>query len=132
MRQDATTLDLVEQMFKLSPREIQLLRRLPIGEALLLTGDKRLHVRFESSALEHLLATTDPEEISRWSQGKTLRSASDVLAWLQASDELPQRKSQEEQKANPLSPILHNTALEPAHLYRESQNTASQNGGTQV
>ena len=60
MRQDATSLDLVQQMFKLSSREVQLLRRLPAGEALLLTNEKRLQVRFEASEVEHLLATTDP------------------------------------------------------------------------
>ncbi|MBV9614373.1 MAG: hypothetical protein JO031_02845, partial [Ktedonobacteraceae bacterium] len=66
MRQDATTLDLVQQMFKLSSREVQLLRRLPTGEALLLTNEKRLHLRFEASEVEHLLATTDPREIAGW------------------------------------------------------------------
>jgi type IV secretory pathway VirB4 component len=66
MRQDATTLDLIERMFKLSSREIHLLRRLPIGEALLLTGEKRLHIRFEASEVEHLLATTKQEEIAAW------------------------------------------------------------------
>ena len=29
-------------------------------------SEKRLHVRFETSELEHILATTDPREISRW------------------------------------------------------------------
>lgn len=66
MRQDATTLDLVQQMFRLSSREVQLLRRLPAGEALLLTNEKRLHIRFEASEVEHLLATTDPREIAGW------------------------------------------------------------------
>ena len=66
MRQDATSLDLVEQMFKLSSREVQLLRRLSVGEALLLTNDKRLQVRFEASEVEHLLSTTDPREIAAW------------------------------------------------------------------
>jgi hypothetical protein len=66
MRQDATTLDLVKQLFHLSSREVQLLRRLPVGEALLLTNEKRLHVRFEASEVEHLLATTDPREIASW------------------------------------------------------------------
>ena len=60
MRQDATSLDLIGSMFKLSDRELQLLRRLGIGEALLTTSEKRLHVRFETSELEHILATTDP------------------------------------------------------------------------
>ena len=68
MRQDATTLDLVQQMFHLSSREVNLLRRLPKGEALLLTNEKRLHVCFEASEVEHLLATTDPREIASWSE----------------------------------------------------------------
>ena len=37
MRQDATSLDVIGSMFKLSDRELQLLRRLGIGEALLTT-----------------------------------------------------------------------------------------------
>src|SRR5579859_1441003 len=66
MRQDSTSLDLIRQMFKLSSREVQLIRRLPIGEGLLIACDKRLHVRFEASELEHILATTDPRELARW------------------------------------------------------------------
>ena len=66
MRQDATTLDLIGQMFHLSSREIHLLRRLPTGEALLLTNEKRLHIRFEASEVEHLLATTDRSEMAQW------------------------------------------------------------------
>jgi hypothetical protein len=80
MRQDATTLDLLEQMLKLSWREVQLLRHLPIGEALLLTGEKRLHVRFEASELEHLLATTDPQEIAAWGEEGMLSSPECLLA----------------------------------------------------
>ena len=66
MRQDATSLDRIGAMFKLSDREVQLLRRLGIGEALLTTSEKRIHVRFEASELEHILATTDPREIASW------------------------------------------------------------------
>jgi hypothetical protein len=131
LRQDASTLDLLEQMLKLSWREVQLLRHLPIGEALLLTGEKRLHVRFEASELEHLLATTDPQEIAAWGE-ETLRSASDVLAWLQVSGERPQRESQEEQEPKPLSPVLHHTALELAALPLYPQHVTNQNGGTQA
>ncbi|MBA2393999.1 MAG: hypothetical protein H0V70_14820 [Ktedonobacteraceae bacterium] len=66
MRQDATTLDLVQQMFRLSSREVHLLSRLPTGEALLLTNEKRLHIRFEASDVEHLLATTNRSEMAQW------------------------------------------------------------------
>jgi hypothetical protein len=132
MRQDATTLDLQEQMLKLSWREVQLLRHLPIGEALLLTGEKRLHVRFEASALEHLLATTDPQEIASWGEEETLQSASDVLAWLRAAGERPPQRSQKEQEPNPLSPVLHSTALELVSLPVPAHNATNQNGRTQV
>jgi hypothetical protein len=130
LRQDATTLDLLEQMLKLSWREVQLLRHLPIGEALLLTGEKRLHVRFEASELEHLLATTNPQEIAAWGEEEMFLSASEVLAWLQTSGERPPQSSQEEQESHPLSPTLHSTALElaPLHAY----HATNQNGGTQA
>ena len=68
MRQDATTLDLVQQMFHLSSREVQLLRRMPKGEALFMTNEKRLHLRFEASEAERLLSTTDPKEKEGWPQ----------------------------------------------------------------
>jgi hypothetical protein len=132
LRQDATTLDLLEQMLKLSWREVQLLRHLPIGEALLLTGEKRLHVRFEASELEHLLATTDPQEIAAWGEKETFQSASEVLAWLQASGERSPQQSQEGQEPNPLSPVLHRTVLELASLPVPAHNATNQNGGTQA
>jgi hypothetical protein len=66
MRQDATALDLLQEIFKLSGREVHLLKRLGVGEALLLVQEHRLHVRFEVSELEHLLATTDPRELASW------------------------------------------------------------------
>ncbi len=83
MRQDATSLDLIERMFKLSSREVQLLRRLGVGEALLITGDTRLHVRFETSALEHLLATTDPREVAGWYDDSAYEQ---IRAFLQTLD----------------------------------------------
>ncbi len=64
LHQDATALDLIRQMFKLSTREVQVLRRLSVGEALLLVGEQHLQVRCEVSALEHQLATTNPRELA--------------------------------------------------------------------
>jgi hypothetical protein len=66
LRQDATALDLIGQMFKLSAREIQVVRRLGVGEALLLVGEQRMQVRCEVSPLEHQLATTNPRELAQW------------------------------------------------------------------
>jgi hypothetical protein len=98
MRQDATTLDLVQQMFHLSSREVQLLRRLPAGEALFLTNEKRLHLRFEASEVEHLLATTDPREIAGW----------------------PERCRQDAEFAQ----LLHQLGLDEAEKPEEEQITA--------
>jgi type IV secretory pathway VirB4 component len=66
LRQDATALDLIGQMFKLSSREIQVVRRLGVGEALLLVGEQRMQVRGVVSPLEHQLATTNPRELAGW------------------------------------------------------------------
>lgn len=86
MRQDATSLDLIERMFKLSSREVQLLRRLGVGEALLITGDTRLHVRFETSPLEHLLATTNRREVAQWSGGAGDLAYEQIRSFLQTLD----------------------------------------------
>ncbi|GHO59208.1 VirB4 family type IV secretion system protein [Ktedonobacter robiniae] len=66
MRQDASTLDLMREMFKLSTHEVQILRRLGVGEALFLTNEKRLQLAFEASSLEHILASTNPRELAQW------------------------------------------------------------------
>jgi hypothetical protein len=63
MVQEAASLDLVGTIFKLSPRELQVLRSCKKGDALLLTNEKRVQVRFEASQAEHALATTDPREL---------------------------------------------------------------------
>lgn len=52
----------VERIFHLSPREAQLVRRLGIGEALLLTSTKRLQIHCQTSVLEHLIANTKKKE----------------------------------------------------------------------
>ncbi|GER88954.1 hypothetical protein KDW_31160 [Dictyobacter vulcani] len=86
MRQDATSLDLISTMFKLSDREVQLLRRLGIGEALLTTSEKRLHVRFETSELEHILATTNPQEIASWKHDSRYADVQQIVQGLLAFD----------------------------------------------
>lgn len=64
MKQDHSTLNLVEQLYRLSPQEVALLRNLRQGEALMLVDGKRMHVRFLASALEHQLASTQPSELA--------------------------------------------------------------------
>jgi hypothetical protein len=83
MRQDATSLDLLVQMFKLSSREAQLLCHLGKGEALLITNEKRLPIRFAASDVEHLLATTDPREIAQWQEEHAQTAGSEQAKLLQ-------------------------------------------------
>lgn len=66
MRPDPVSLDVICEMFKLSEREGQRILRLKIGEGLLIVGDQRMIARFETSELEHILATTNPREIAEW------------------------------------------------------------------
>lgn len=60
MAQETTSLPLIAEIFHLSQEEISLLRSFGKGEALLLTGGKRLAVRFEASELEYTCCTSDP------------------------------------------------------------------------
>lgn len=64
MAQDPTSLGLVADIFRLTPREVQVLRTCGKGDALLLTGEKRIFLHFEASGKEHGLATTDRRELS--------------------------------------------------------------------
>lgn len=84
MRQEAASLDLIEEMFKLSPREVQALRRLGKGDGLLLVNDRRWLVHFEISELEHLLGTTDPREIAAWLKNPNHSKELERLAALQS------------------------------------------------
>ena len=83
MRPDPVSLELITEMFKLSEREGQRILRLKIGEGLLIVGDQRMIVQFETSELEHILATTNPREIAEWlekSEHAHLRSLLQQLA----------------------------------------------------
>lgn len=64
--QNHTTIDQVAKMFKLSPREAQLLRSFKRGQALMLVDGKRMQVSFEASEMEYKLANTDPRELAAW------------------------------------------------------------------
>jgi len=70
-RQDHTTAEEVGQLFKLSSREIQLVRSFRRGEALMLMDGKRMPVRFLASEQEHRLATTNPRELAeQWTNAQ--------------------------------------------------------------
>jgi len=66
MAQEPASIPLVAEVFKLSEREIEVLKRCGKGDALLLTNDKRIFVHFEASEVEHRIATTDPREVASW------------------------------------------------------------------
>ena len=64
MAQEPASLGLVADIFRLTPREVQVLKTCGKGDALLLTGEKRIFVHFEASEKEHVLATTDPRQLA--------------------------------------------------------------------
>lgn len=66
MAQEPASIPLVAEVFKLSEREVEVLKRCGKGDALLLTNDKRIFVHFEASEVEHRIATTDPREVASW------------------------------------------------------------------
>ena len=68
LKQSATKIDKVAELFKLSPKEAQLARSFKRGEALMLVDGKRMHVRFLASVAEDRLASTRPDELARWEQ----------------------------------------------------------------
>ncbi len=86
MHQDATALDQMQRLFRLSARETESLRRLQKGEALLAVNEKRLLVRFETSQLEHILATTDPRELAAWQTDPAYHNLRAVIERLLAFD----------------------------------------------
>jgi hypothetical protein len=64
MAQEPASLGLVADIFRLTPREVQVLKTCGKGDALLLTGEKRIFVHFEASEKERVLATTDPRQLA--------------------------------------------------------------------
>ncbi|GBD12040.1 hypothetical protein HRbin24_00040 [bacterium HR24] len=64
MRQDPAVMDLVEEVFKLSPQERQFLLSCDKGEGLMMALGSRAAVRIVASPQEHALCTTDPRELA--------------------------------------------------------------------
>ena len=64
MRQDPSVIDLVEEVFKLSPQERQFLLSCEKGEGLMMALGSRAAVRVVASPREHELCTTDPRELA--------------------------------------------------------------------
>jgi hypothetical protein len=66
MKQEAASLDLLGEMFKLSAQQKHSLEVCGKGDALLLNNQHRIFAHFEASELEHRMASTDPVELDRW------------------------------------------------------------------
>ncbi len=64
--QEPSSLDLLTEIFKLSPPERQQLLTFGKGDALLLTHEKRLCVHFACSDLEYRYATSNPVDLARY------------------------------------------------------------------
>jgi hypothetical protein len=124
MRQDVTSLDLIGRLFHLSESERQIVRRLGIGEALLTVNEKRLVVKFEASELEHLLATTNPQEIARWQRDpahrQTLAALQHLLALEPSSPGQPgsRRRGRPKKQMQALKALSHSVAPTSETLWR--------------
>lgn len=64
LKQDAATIDAVANAFHLSAHERQYVLGSRKGEGLLFARGGHTPIRFEASAMEHEIATTDPREIA--------------------------------------------------------------------
>jgi hypothetical protein len=76
MKQEASSLDFVADLCKLSPQERHHLSLCGKGDALFLTNQNRIFVHFVASELEHRIATTDPVELARWEEEERRASQS--------------------------------------------------------
>jgi len=63
MRQDSSTIDVVNQTFRLSAGEREFLLSCRKGEGLFFSRGNHIALRVEASPMEHALATTDPAEL---------------------------------------------------------------------
>lgn len=77
MKQEASSLNLVGEMFHLSAQQRHHLEICGQGDGLLMNNRNRLLVHFQASELELRIATTDPVELARWEEEerRTRRSA---------------------------------------------------------
>jgi hypothetical protein len=100
-------------------------RRLGIGEALLTVNEKRLVVKFEASELEHLLATTNPQEIARWQRDPTHRqtlAAVQQLLVLESSSPGqpgPKRRGRPKKQVQALAALSHAASPTSETLWRQ-------------
>jgi hypothetical protein len=104
-------LDLIGQLFHLSESERQIVRRLGIGEALLTVNEKRLVVKFEASELEHLLATTNPQEIARWQRDPAHRQTLAAVQQLLALEPSPPGQPGQRRRGRPRKQVQALAAL---------------------
>jgi type IV secretory pathway VirB4 component len=75
LHQDDTTLSRVSDLFRLSPREAQMISSFNKGEALLLTHGKRMMARFVASPEEDKLITTNRRQIAKLEAAAAARLA---------------------------------------------------------
>ena len=64
--QDSSALPAVQRMFALSAQEVGLLGHLLTGQGLLLANEHHLPLTLHATPLEHVLASTDPNERAEW------------------------------------------------------------------
>lgn len=80
MKQDASTIDAVSRVFRLSQGERQFVLGCNKGEGLLFARGAHVALRIEASPKEHLLATTNPRELAALEARETRTTSTDARA----------------------------------------------------
>nr|MBF6591481.1 hypothetical protein [Ktedonobacterales bacterium] len=66
MKQEASSVDLIGEMFHLSGQQKHHISICGKGDGLMMNNQNRIFVHFEASEGEHRMASTDPAELARW------------------------------------------------------------------
>jgi len=73
MKQEASSVDLIGDMFHLSGQQKRYISICGKGDGLLINNQNRIFVHFEASEGEHRMASTDPAELARWEEEERQR-----------------------------------------------------------
>ncbi|MDQ3158523.1 MAG: DUF87 domain-containing protein [bacterium] len=70
MKQSASAVDVLADVFKLTDEEQKRLSQFPVGQGLFFAGQNHVHIQVIASPTETELITTNPEEVARIEQGE--------------------------------------------------------------
>lgn len=69
LKQSASAVDVLTDVFKLTSEERKRLSQFPVGQGLFFAGQNHVHIQVTASATETSLITTNPEQIQAMNQG---------------------------------------------------------------